>query len=563
MQYRSVIILAGVLLICVSSTALAARKSTGNPRYDAAVTRGVEFLKSNVTPGETTPEKVVLAAYALFKAGEPVESPIIQAGLKIVTDSIDSTGFHPHVPYDHIYESGLFAMFLADVNPAEYQPLIQVIANYVVSAQKPDGSWSESSTRPGDISMCQYAVLALWAAQRTGCQVSPEALDRSATWHLRNPNNDGGWAYRPGTNEGVGNGRSSRNTTMAAVSSMGVTRLLFYGTQKTEKKEKDEKLFGVLEKNVEETEASIGAAFPGYRPQNSNSALTSGIERGLAYETSHFAPVHVHELFPIYLYYSAERALSVSEVDKIAGQEWFTAYGEGLLTMQNEAGAWHEPRTGDIVGTSFAVLYFMRSTGQILKAIGLGLQKGNKGNPFGDKEKEKEPSSLDHLLESMENIKFGDLDVDKDLDIADEIVRSVTAIKDPEELVGQVDRLKKLVNHPNAEVRQPVIWALGRTGDFSLVPLILRGLRDPNIDVNVEAEMALRYIARKPNGFGLSDNPLAGAENGSAEDRVRVANQWRDKAHKSWSNWYFERRPFEDRDGFDELEALVPSSVGK
>ena len=45
-----------------------------------------------------------------------------------------------------------------------------------------------------------------------------------------------------------------------------------------------------------------------------------------------------------------------------------------------------------------------------------------------------------------------------------------------------------------------------------MVPLLLKGLRDPNVDVNVEADQALRYIARKPGGVGVSNNPLAGAE---------------------------------------------------
>lgn len=267
--------------------------------------------------------------------------------------------------------------------------------------------------------------------------------------------------------------------------------------------------------------------------------MTAGIERGLGYESANFNPVHVHQLFPIYLYYSAERGLSVSEIEQINGKDWFTAYGDGLLTMQNQEGAWNEPRTGDIIGTSFAVLYFMRSTKQIFeKAYGMGRQQGKRGNPFGDKEIKREPTELDLLIGDLENMKGLDTLDESPVDVADEIVRSVISIDDPEKLVGQADKLKSLMKHPsNPDVRKAACWALGRTGDFDLIPMMLDGIRDPSIDVNVEAIAALRYISRKPNGFGETFDPLKGLpENASPEERVRVANEWRQKAINSWSN---------------------------
>lgn len=558
MFHRMVFVICGLLLIAAPDTVNAQRKSSGYPRYDAAVDRGVAFLKKSIKVNETSTEKVVLAAYALFKAGEPVDSPIVAAGLKIVNDCITPSGFRPHLAYDHLYEAGLYSMFLADVDPDKYQSAIQIMANYVVSVQKPDGSWSESSNRPGDVSMCQYAVLCLWAAQRVGCTVSPQALDRTATWHLNSRNPDGGWAYRPGTNEGTYPGQSSRNTTMAVVSSLGVTRLLFFGPEIKEKpKSPEEKKFGPLEKVEEPLEDSL-VSFPDFRPQNSKGGLTAGIERGLGYETANFNPVHSHQLFPIYLYYSAERALSVSQIEKINGQDWFTAYGDGLLTLQNQEGAWNEPRTGDEVGTSFAILYYMRSTKQIFeKQYGLGRQSGKRGNPLGDKEVKREPTELDLLIDDISKMNFETLD-ETPVEVADEIVRSVTSIDDPEKLVGQTDKLKSLMKHPNADVRKSACWALGRTGDFGLIPLMLDGIRDPSIDVNVEAICALRYIARRPGGFGETLNPLEGVPDDNAEEKLRVTNEWRQKAINSWANWYARVRPHEEQDGFDTLQLAVP-----
>lgn len=553
-----ILVLSGLLVASLPSLVSAERKSSGIPRYDAAVDRGAAFLKANVTIGTTSPEKVVLAAYALFKAGEPVTSPIVQEGIRIAAESVNESGFHPHVAYDHLYEAGLFAMFLADVNPELYQPAIQQMANYVSAVQKQDGSWSESASRPGDVSMSQYAVLCLWAAQRAKCTVSPSTLDRSAAWHLSHRGSDGGWSYRPGTNEGTYPGVSTRNTTMAVISSLAVTRILFYGPQSKEKKATEEKRFDVLEKVEEPSEEAIGSAFPDFKPQTSKGVLTAAIERGVAYEVANFNPVHVHQNFPIYLYYSAERALSVAQIETIGGQDWFTAYGDGLLSMQNQEGAWNEPRTGDLVGTSLAVLYFMRSTKQIFeKQYGLGRQRGDRGNPFGDKEVKREPTELDLLIGDIEKMDFSELD-ETPIEIADEIVRSVISIDDPEKLVGQADKLKSLMKHPSPDVRRAACWALGRTGDFNLIPLMLDGIRDPDVDVNVEAISALRYIARRPNGFGETLNPLEGMKNASDEERVRVANEWRQKTIKAWSNWYFYVRPHEEQDGFDQLLLGVP-----
>ena len=130
-------------------------------------------------------------------------------------------------------------------------------------------------------------------------------------------------------------------------------------------------------------------------------------------------------------------------------------------------------------------------------------------------------------------------------------------ISDPEELVGRVDVLKKLLKNKSAGNRKAAYFALGRTGDFSLVPEIMKGLRDSNVDVNVVALDALRYISRKPNGLGLSREPLAGAETASEERRVVVANEWRTKAYDTWMAWYRKVRPFDETDGLDELEALT------
>jgi hypothetical protein len=555
---RRAIVLA--LLVALSIPPVLAadgRQSTQVPRFDAAVDRGLAFLRQQ-DAGLLHNGDLILVAYAMYKCGVPKTDPVIAAALAQSLARANPQGYKPYDEYHHIYGAGVDAMLLADLEKDRYLPNLQAIANYVARVQRANGSWSNTTTSAGDVSMTQYAILALWACQRAGAQVSPETVERGAAWLMANGNGDGGWGYRPGTTEGPGQGRSTHNMTMASAGALGICRLMLHGSRPVaQKTEKPELAFGALEKVEEEAEpGEVKPAFTGYSATINAGTLDGRVDRALGWNNSNFQPVSRVE-HNMYFYYCIERAAAIGDLGKINGVDWYLVYGDGLLTLQGQDGAF-PTHSGPIVGTSLALLYYMRSTGQILKDLyGRGQQRGDKGNPFGDKKKAKEPSELDLLLASMENIDFSKLD-ENDSAIADEVVLSVQSIDDPKKLVGEVDRLKKLIKHPNAQVRRSVYWALGRTGNFSLVPQMLEGIKDPNVDVNIEAEMALRFIARRPNGFGMSLDPLGGlTATDPADQRLRNANNWRTKALKLWSDWYFSNRPFEERDGLDELEAAA------
>lgn len=549
-----------LLLTGVATTAAAdgERKSTTVPRFDAAVDRGVAYLRTQLELGRHGGEQI-LVAYALYKCGVPKTDPAIAAALQASAGRSAGAQYQPISPYDHIYGAGVDAMLMADLDKDAYLANLQVIANYVMATQRANGSWSDTPTNPGDISMTQYAVLALWACQRAGAQIAPETVDRAADFLMRSGNGDGGWAYRPGTNEGPGQGSSTHNMTMAGAGSLGICRLMLYGSRKAAKPdaEKQELAFGALEKVEEEVEpGEVKPAFPDYNASIAAAAMDARVDRAFSWNLGNFQPVSRVE-HNLYFYYCIERAAAVGDLGRINGQDWFVVYGDGLLTLQMQDGSF-PTHSGSVVGTSLALLYYMRSTDQILKTLyGKGQLRADKGNPFGDKKKQKEPSELDLLLSSMENIDFSKLD-ETDSSIADDVVLSVQSIDDPKKLVGEIERLKKLIRHPNAQVRRSVYWALGRTGNFSLVPQMLEGLKDPNVDVNIEAEMALRFIARRPNGFGNSLDPLAGlGPTDPADQRLKNANEWRTKSFKRWSDWYFQTRPYEEKDGLDELEAAT------
>ena len=555
---RFTVLLLAVFASChADAPAIAAAKPTGIPRFDAAVQRAAGFLRGAVVTSSGSPGETVFAGYALFKTGDPIESPAVAAAIKEATARSVGTQYQIESAYHHIYVAGVDAMLLSDVDPERYKGNLQSIANYIQSVQRADGSWSDSPMSAGDVSMSQYGVLGLWAAQRAGCTVSPEKVDLAADFLIKHGNPDGGWAYRPGTSQGPGAGQSTHNMTMAASGSLLVARLMLHGSKNSADKSKSVPIFGVLEKIEQPEEAVGGKAWPGYSAQHSAADLDGSSNRGLGWNEARFDPVSKAE-HNMYFYYCIERAASIGDLKEIAGREWYTTYGDGMLTLQNEDGSFNT-HTGKVVGTSFALLYLMRSTQQILdKQYGLGKQYADRGNPFGDKQVSREPTELDRLIEDISNLKGFDKLDETPIDVADEIVRSVTSIKDPEELVGQTDKLKSLMEHPNADVRKAACWALGRTSDFKLIPLMLDGIRDPDLDVNVEAVAALRYISRKPHGFGESLNPMEGLDKAPSEERLRVANEWRQKVLKQWSAWYFAARPYEDTNRLDELQVKVP-----
>ena len=540
------------------------RQSTNVARFDLAVDKALAYLQAAVQQQEPHGGQQALVAYALIKCGIPKENPHVSQAVAAAVERSAGGMYQPISAYEHIYGSGVDAMLLADINGSLYLPNLQAIANYVQSAQRADGSWSDGPLKPGDVSMSQYGVLALWACQRAGCNVSPEAVDRAADFLMKKGNADGGWGYRPGTTAGPGAGASTHNMTMAGGGALGICRLMLHGRRnppKPEKKEEELLPGGLTKLDPLADENPFGPVFKDYKPQQGASSLDARVDRAFGWNLANFQPVSRVE-HNLYYYYCLERAAAVGDLGKINGEDWFIVFGDGLLTLQAEDGSF-ATHTGPMVGTCFALLYYMRSTDQILKTMyGVGMLQADRGSPFGDKKK-KEPTDLDRLITDIANIPFDELD-ESPVEIADEIVQSVLSIDDPEKLVGQEDQLKSLMKHPNDKVRSAAVWALGRTGDFKLVPLMLDGIRDNSVDVNIEAIQALRFIARKPQGFGETLAPFASLgtdeqiKNASPEERLRLATPWREKALKDWSNWYFKVRPFEDRGGLDELQLAVP-----
>ncbi|HRA90340.1 MAG TPA: terpene cyclase/mutase family protein, partial [Planctomycetaceae bacterium] len=319
------------------------RRSTEVPRFDVAVDKALAYLRGAVATAKPHGGHHILAAYALIKCGVPKDDPFVAEAIAAAVSRSSNGPYQPISAYDHIYGSGVDSMLLADVDGDLYLPNLQAIAEYVQSAQRTDGSWSDGPQQPGDVSMSQYGVLALWACQRAGCTVSPAAVDRAAGFLMTKGNGDGGWGYRPGTTAGPGAGSSTHNMTMAGGGALGICRLMLHGLRNPPKQEKkkEEVLAGGLTRIDPLGDTNqFGSAFPDYGPQVAASALDGRVDRAFGWNLAHLQPVSRVE-HNLYYYYCLERAAAVGDLGKINGEDLFMVYGDGLLELQGPDGGFN------------------------------------------------------------------------------------------------------------------------------------------------------------------------------------------------------------------------------
>jgi HEAT repeat protein len=150
---------------------------------------------------------------------------------------------------------------------------------------------------------------------------------------------------------------------------------------------------------------------------------------------------------------------------------------------------------------------------------------------------------LDELLKQLENPTL------QNVESAQTAIVESIQLGDREALVGQTERLKKLVDDRRVDVRRTAVWALGRGGDLRIASLLVRALEDPDLDVAVEAHAALCALSRKPSAFGLPDGPYADLpEDATPEQKLAAAKKWRTEATKQWQEWYVAIRPYDERD---------------
>ena len=512
---------------------------------------------------EADPGRADLGTLGMVKSGRSPDDPFIQSVIeKRLLPKFKNGEYRPSNEMFGVYETGVDLMLLVDTHPERYQQQIDTLVKMLVELQEPEGWWDYPKSIPyrgeGDTSMSQYALMGLWDAARAGTAVPYTVWDRAAGWLISKQEADGGFWYHPG-NATI---KPSDSTTAAGTSNLLICRLMLYGQIRPERLEKRQYTggkYGVL-RSVDLDVASAGAgkvAKPTGPVKMARTAIDSSARRALLW-IDHFWDGPKAFRFRYYYFYALERACSIARTDRVGDHNWYNEVSNMLLKEQHEDGSWNDADVaGAVANTAFAVMFLARATGRIVgdapsAMFGSGLMIGGRGlpqnldavqsSPDGIKVK-KADAPVDSLLAELENPKSTQIE-----EVQQAIVESVE-VGDREKLVGQTERLKRLARDPRVEVRRTVLWALGRCATIRDAAVIVRGLDDPDISVAVEANNALCWLSRKPNGFGSPADPLVDVpENATDRQKQEAIRKWRTQVRSEWRTWFNRIRPYSERD---------------
>ena len=111
-------------------------------RVDAAIERGVQFLKSPAAISHGAHRGIdqsnELILYTLFKAGVPPTDPVFERYMLVVEG----------LPLKHTYSVALQAMLLEELDRVKYQPRLLQCAQFLVDNQYANGQWSYGEPSP-------------------------------------------------------------------------------------------------------------------------------------------------------------------------------------------------------------------------------------------------------------------------------------------------------------------------------------------------------------------------------------------------------------------------------
>jgi hypothetical protein len=163
-----------------------------------AINRGVAYLKREQLPRGRWNEMTgydggvtALCTLALLNSGVEVDDPAVRNALTYLRG----------LELDKTYTVSLQTMVLAEAEPKKDMLLIGRNVRWLELHQIKEGPRKGAWSYPGpggDNSNAQFAVLALYDAQRVGAKVSRETWELAADYWRRTQNDDGSWGYVPG-----------------------------------------------------------------------------------------------------------------------------------------------------------------------------------------------------------------------------------------------------------------------------------------------------------------------------------------------------------------------------
>ncbi len=343
---------ASVVAVAILAQPTIASADISPEEVRTSIDRAVAYLKRQQNDNGTWPEQpayaggvTALATLALLNAGVPPEDESMQRALAHLR-GLTTT---------RTYVVALQTMVFCSAEPKKDLLLIRRNAKWLEQTQVKSGdrrgAWSYPAGPAGgggDPSNSQFALLALYEAERAGIQVSSDTWRRALQYWQRGQLPDGSWRYSRAQS-------SSGSMTCAGISSLVIAS-------------------GEL--NIADARVVDGVV-QCCGDQNTDDA----VERGVQWLQRNFS-VHVNpsgagrgttaNSWLLYYLYGLERAGRLTARRFIGDHDWYREGADMLVRNQDRlSGFWTGTQTHEanpIVGTSFALLFLAKGRRPVLVA---------------------------------------------------------------------------------------------------------------------------------------------------------------------------------------------------
>ncbi len=132
-----------------------------------------------------------IVLFALLEAGERHNKPEMKKGLDYLVDLKTKN------LYVIAVRAMVFSRIVAKAKKSPYRACLEQDVEWLMrGARRADGAWGYlGPERKGDNSCSQFALLALWEADRAGVKIKPNLIRLVEKTWLRRQRTDGGWTY--------------------------------------------------------------------------------------------------------------------------------------------------------------------------------------------------------------------------------------------------------------------------------------------------------------------------------------------------------------------------------
>lgn len=531
-----------------------------SPEVKSMVDKAVAYLEKlsdkEIQAGSWGGEQfhIVVVAYAHLKARHNHDAALVTRGVqqaKALAAAIRrnrgrmSRGKDSHDKTT--YELAISILLLCEADAKAHLQDIETIRDALFQFQQPTGGFGYPNEQQGDTSQVQYVVLAMWTMDQKGIEVDMGRVNAVHAWMMRVQDPSGVWPYRatdPGPGKGLiaqGTHYRSHSTALAGASSVLIAGD-FFRLWRESKGEENELGLPQAVKIFDESEL-VSTLTPQVDAARRRAAkvtkdeMMQAVERMNAWRAKNpYNRSGPGTIWHYYSLYSLERFESFFEFasqNPDSEPPWYNNAVKELMANQAPNGGWgvKDPSPSPPpVATSFALLFLTRSTKQAIGTISSGTVTGGYGLPSsteGVQVKGAQIVGAPKAGGAMDMIKLLEEGGDEEIDER-AIYDSLKLSDDPVKRADEVKRMKRLIKVKSYKLRRAAARVLGQSSDLDNVPILIYALSDPDKTVQREARNALRFVSRKFDGFGLSDNPTP---------------KELDDAIEAWKQWYLSANP--------------------